>query len=126
LKNQITILLLVALLCFFSCKKKETSSIITNNKKNGQLVIYTKTLDSTRKEIPLTNVLIMLYASDVDRISNIGLLQSKTTDSLGAAHFYQLEKEEYFIKISQPKKGTFLKTVDTPDKSTTFYTYVFP
>jgi hypothetical protein len=130
MKNNIFYVYVFSLILFVaytSCKKKEeVESTTSPTKKNAELVVYIKTLLGSSGEIPLKDVKVKLYANETDRIAEAALVQEKTTDSLGTVHFYQLEKEEYFLKIVHLQKGILLKTVSTPDKSTAYNTYVYP
>jgi hypothetical protein len=115
---------LVIVLVQVSCKKRKTENATKPAKPTGELVIYLKQVVNN-KEVSLATTLVKLYDNEVARTSNTYIIQQKTTDTSGTVHFYELEKETYYVHMSHPQKGIQLKTVSVPIRSIAYNTYVF-
>jgi len=117
-------LLIVLITLELSCKKNTATKSTKTEAPVGELVIYVKQVVNN-KETPLNAALVKLYDNEVARASNTYIIQQKLTDSLGTVHFYELEKETYYIHMSHPTKGTLESTVSVPVRSIAYNTYVF-
>lgn len=121
--NHLKVSLLVFLSLCMACKKSNTTTELKPKAPTGELVVYVKQIVNN-KETPLTTASVKVFDNEVSRTISRDIIQQKTTDSLGTVHFYELDKETYYIQISHPQKGVHDKTVSVPIRSIAYNTYV--
>jgi len=107
------LLFLSLTLLFISCNKDEDIAPIPPTTQQGQqtaIEVYTYQCETIRckTEIPKVGIIIELFSSEEDAISDNNRLRATTTNAEGKAIFSNINQDLVYIKIETEEYGTYI------------------